>query len=253
MTKNIEFRNAAVYIILRFLIVLTIVLSVLRHDYDSVFTCCIALLLFTIPSIVDKKFNVELPTTLESIIYLFIFSSQILGEIRNFYGMFPYWDTMLHTINGFIFAGIGFSICEVLNNSPKTKLFLSPLYITVVAILFSITIGTVWEFFEYGVDRYMYADMQKDRVITDLYTVYFNDTNTVESFNDITQTVIYYGDGEVLVVDGFLDMGLNDTMKDMIVNFIGAIVFAIFGYFYEKGVSTYEFAKNFIPHKKKGY
>lgn len=246
-------RNKRIYYILRLLIILTICLSIYEGNWSNVFASIIALLLFTIPGLLNDKFDVELPGTLESIIYIFIFSSQILGEIRNFYAIFPYWDTLLHTLNGFIFAGIGFSLCDLLNKSEKTKLYLSPLYISVVAVLFSVTIGTIWEFFEYSVDTYLQKDMQKDNIIQDIYTVNFNNTNTVEKISDIESTVITYSNGQVLEIDGYLDIGLNDTMKDMIVNFIGAIVFAIFGYFYEKGVSTYEFAKNFIPHKKKGY
>lgn len=251
MDKKIRIRNTAVYVVLRFLIVLTIIFSIIEQDWESVFTCLIALTLFLIPNIVDNKFNIELPNALEITIYLFIFSAQILGEVRNFYGLIPVWDTILHTLNGFVFAGIGFSICDVLNKNQNTKLFLSPTYITVVAILFSVTIGTVWEFFEYFVDVQMAGDMQKDVLISDLHTVSFNNTNTVESFSDIENTIVTFNNGEKLLIDGgYLDIGLHDTMKDMLVNAVGACVFAIFGYFYEKGTSKYEFAKNFIPRKK---
>lgn len=251
MKRNLKIRNTAVYITLRFLIILTIVLSILEKNYSNILPCIIALLLFTIPDFVDKKLNIELPGTLECIIYIFIFSSQILGEIKNFYGLIPYWDTMLHTINGFVFAGIGFSLCDLLNKSEKTKLYLSPIYISVVAVLLSVTIGTFWEFFEYAVDINLNKDMQKDVLITDMYTVNFNNDNLVESYNNIEKTEVYLSDGNILEIEGgYLDIGLHDTMKDMFVNFIGALVFTFFGYFYIKGTSKYEFAKNFIPTKK---
>lgn len=251
MNRKEKIRNTAVYVILRFLILLTIIFSILEQNYSNIMPCAIALVLFTIPNFIDKKLNIELPGTLESIIYIFIFSAQILGEIRNFYGLIPYWDVMLHTLNGFIFAGVGFSLCELLNKSEKTKLYLSPIYVAVVAVLFSVAIGTVWEFLEYGLDKYIYLDTQKDETVNDLYTVYFNDENKVESISDIVKTEIYLSDGSIVTIDdGYLDIGLNDTMEDMWVNFVGAIVFAFFGYFYEKGVSHYEFAKNFIPKKK---
>lgn len=251
--KKIKIRNTAVYIILRFLIILTIVFAFLEKDYSSVFTSFLALLLFTIPDLVHNKFNIKLPTVLESVIYVFIFSAQILGEVKNFYETFIYWDTLLHTINGFIFAGIGFSLFELLNRSSKAKIFLSPIYISVVAVLFSVSIGTFWEFFEYTGDNIAKSDMQKDVLINEIYTVSLSDKNKVERFENIKNTVITLDNGEIITIEGgYLDIGLRDTMKDMIVNLVGALVFAVFGYFYEKGVSKYDFAKNFIPTKKKG-
>lgn len=252
MNRKEKIRNTTVYVVLRFLILLTIIFSVLEQNWSNLPACIIALILFTLPNFIDKKLHIELPGTLETIIYIFIFSAQILGEIRNFYGLIPYWDTILHTLNGFIFAGVGFSLCELLNKSPKTKMYLSPIYIAFVAVLFSVTVGTIWEFFEYSLDSYFYKDTQKDTVVNDIYTVNFNDTNTVEAINSIDYTIIYLSDGSFIEIEnGYLDIGLHDTMDDMFVNFVGAIVFATFGYFYEKGISNYEFAKNFIPKKKR--
>ncbi len=251
--KKKEVRNITVYIVLRFLVILTMVFSFLRGNYDNVFVCFLALALFTIPNIVERKLKVDLPNTLESIIYLFIFSAQILGEIRNFYGMIPWWDTMLHTINGFLFAGIGFALIDILNKSEKVKLYLSPLYVVVVAISFSITIGTVWEFFEYTLDQ-GYNDTQKDDLLASFNSVYLNEDgeNIPVIVNDIKQTIITYGDNETIVIEnGYLDIGLKDTMKDMFVNAVGAIIYSIFGYFYIKNNEKYIFAKEFIPTKKK--
>lgn len=251
MNRKIKLRNTFVYVVLRSLIILTIIFAVIDKDYETIFTCVLALILFTIPNFIGEKLNIELPNTLESVIYLFIFGAQILGEVRNFYALFPYWDTMLHTINGFIFAGIGFSICDLLNKNKKAKLYLSPIYVSVVAVLFSVSIGTFWEFLEYNLDNILHTDTQKDTIVNNLYTVSFNNVNKVQSFNDIEKTEVTYLDGEVLVIEsGYLDIGLNDTMHDMLVNFYGAVVFSIFGYMYEKGANKYEFAKNFIPRKK---
>lgn len=250
--KKIKFRNVSVYLVLRFLIILTIIFSILNKEYGNVFTACLALLLFTIPTLINTKSNINLPSMLESIIYIFIFSAQILGEIRDFYITFPYWDTLLHTINGFIFAGIGFSLIELLNRSEKAKIYLSPIYISVVAVLFSVSIGAFWEMFEYSLDIYTNTDTQKDTIVTDVYSVSLSEENKVAKVKNIESTTIKYEDGELLVIeDGYLDIGVIDTMNDMIVNFIGALVFSVFGYFYEKGVSEYAFAKNFIPTKKK--
>ncbi len=249
--KKILIRDTTVYIVLRFLVVSLAVLQFLQGNYENVFSCILVLILFLIPSIIDKKFNIDLPDMLESIIYIFIFSANILGEMQNFYGLIPHWDTILHTINGFIFAGVGFSLVELLNKNDKIQVSLSPIYVAVVALCFSITIGTVWEFFEYGMDQ-TGLDMQKDVLISDLETVYFNNRNEVEIISDIDKTTIEYADGEIIVIDnGYLDIGLEDTMDDMIVNAVGALVFSVIGYLYIKDKEQYKFATNFIPKKKK--
>ncbi len=251
--ENKKVRNVTIYIVLRFLVIFILVLNLLRGNYSNVFVCFLALTLFTVPSIIKKRLDIELPNTLESIIYLFIFSAQILGEIQNFYGLIPWWDTMLHTINGFLFAGIGFALIDLLNKNEKVKLYLSPIYVVVVAISFSITIGTCWEFFEYSLDLRTH-DTQKDTLVTEFNSVYLNSDNENKPVNvkDINSTIINYGDDQIITIeDGYLDIGLHDTMKDMLVNAIGAIVYSIFGYYYIKNNEKYIFAKEFIPTKKK--
>ncbi len=247
-----ELRNLTIYVVLRFLVILTAIFQFLDRNYENVFSCILVLFLFTLPTFIEKRMKVDLPNMLESTIYIFIFSAMILGEIRNFYGLIPIWDTLLHTLNGFIFAGVGFALVDILNKNDKTKIYLSPIYMVIVAISFSITIGTVWEFFEYGMDVHTATDMQKDDLHTSISSVYINEDgmNVPVIINDIEKTVIHYENGkEVTINNGYLDIGLQDTMKDMIVNAIGAIVFSIFGYFYVINNEKYEFAKNFIPKK----
>ncbi len=250
--KKKEIRNITVYVVLRFLVILTAIFQFLQGNWDNVFGCVLVLVLFTVPTFIEKKLKIDLPNTLEAVIYMFIFSAQILGEMQNFYGLIPFWDTLLHTLNGFIFAGVGFSLVDILNRSDKTKMFLSPMYVVVVAVSFSITIGTVWEFFEYGMDQTQMLDMQKDDLLPEIKSVYLNKDgeNIAVHIDDIESTTIKYGDGsEEVIIGGYLDVGLKDTMKDMIVNAIGALVFAFFGFFYIKDNEKYEFTKHFIPKK----
>ncbi len=245
-----------VYFILRFLVILCLILQIIRGEYNNAFLCVLSLVLFTIPFFIQKKFKIELPNLLEIIIFLFIFSAEILGEIRNFYGLIPYWDTMLHTINGFLAAGIGFSLVDLLNeNSRKVKL--SPIYLTIVAFCFSMTIGVVWEFFEYGSDKLLNLDMQKDTIVNKIATVELNPdkSNKVIVIDNIQYTDIYFNDSnnklnKATINNGYLDIGINDTMSDLFVNFIGALCFSIIGYFYVVNRHKYHFASNFIPQKQ---
>ena len=254
--KKYRKRDLTVYIVLRLLVILTIVIQAIRGNFENVFLCVLTLILFTIPSIIDKKLNIKLPNALEVIILLFIFSAEILGEIQNFYGIFKFWDTMLHTINGFLCAAIGFSMIDILNRSPRFHLKMSPLFVALVAFCFSMTIGILWEFFEYGSDVFFKTDMQKDRITSSIASVEINELrkNIPIKINNIEKEVIsYYENGELkqrVIERGHLDIGLKDTMKDLFVNFIGAVVFSIIGLLYIKNRDEYKFAENFIPTMK---
>ena len=138
-------KSIAVYLILRLLVIISMVFQILMGNFENVFMCILALFLFTIPTIISEKFKIRLPSLLEAIIYIFIFSATILGEINNFYGIIPFWDTLLHTLNGFLCAGIGFSLVDLLNQNSKS-ISLSPIYVVIVAFCFSMTIGILWEF-----------------------------------------------------------------------------------------------------------
>ena len=240
-----------VYLVLRALVILVLVRTALRRDFESVFLCGLTLVLFILPSIFTRKLNIELPGTLEIIILLFIFAAEILGEINSFYIRVPNWDTMLHTLNGFLCAAIGFALVDMLNRSDSFSFKLSPVYLAIVAFCFSMTVGVLWEFFEYSGDRFLGYDMQKDTIIHTVKTVELDPTrsNKVVTLSDIADVIIVHSDGtqEALGLGGYLDVGLNDTMKDLMVNFVGAVVFSIIGYFYVKEKGKGRFAARFIP------
>ena len=242
---------AAVYILLRFLVIATMVAQFFNRDYESVFLCLLTLILLLLPTIVERALMVDLPNTLEIIIMLFIFAAEILGEIRSFYTTFYGWDTILHTINGFLCAAIGFALVDMLNRNEKFSLTLSPTYMAVVAFCFSMTIGVLWEFFECGMDQLFLLDMQKDAVVNTISTVMLDPTggNTSVAIRDITDVVVITAGGEEisLGLGGYLDIGILDTMKDLLVNFVGAVVFSFIGYFYVKNRGKGGLASRFIP------
>lgn len=126
------------------------------------------------------------------------------------------------------------------------RLKLSPIFVSLVAFCFSMTIGVAWEFFEYGMDNFFGFDMQKDEYVYNINTVSLdpNNSNVVVSLKNIGYTDINYEDG-VTRIDGYLDIGLNDTMNDLIVNFIGAFTFSVFGYLYIINKDKYKFAGRF--------
>ena len=236
----------AVYLVLRLIVLASLVSAILRQEYESAFVCVLVLFLFMLPFFIQKNFGICLPSTLEIIILLFIFAAEILGELQSYFIQYPYWDTMLHTKNGFLCAAVGFSLIDILNRDAKIKFTLSPVYVALAAFCFSMTIGVLWEFFEFGMDRLFHMDMQKDTIVHTISSVMLDPTNSniPITIDGITSVAV---NGRDLGFTGYLDIGLYDTMEDLFVNFIGATVFSVIGYFYLKHRGEGKFAKAFIP------
>ena len=234
------------YLVLRLIVLATLVSSVIRSEYESAFICLLVLVLFMLPFFIQQNFGIELPSTLEIIILLFIFAAEILGELECYFITFPYWDSMLHTTTGFLCAATGFALIDILNRNSRIKFELSPIYVALAAFCFSMTVGVLWEFFEFGMDRIFHMDMQKDTVVSSITSVMLDPTNknipvTIDGITSVTVN------GQELGFGGYLDIGLYDTMEDLFVNFIGAVVFSTIGYFYIKHRGKGKLAKAFIP------
>ncbi|MBP3543371.1 MAG: hypothetical protein J6J86_04010 [Lachnospiraceae bacterium] len=234
-----------VYGLLRLMVLGVLILQVFNGNYQNVFLCLLTLALMIVPSVIQVTFHVEIPSFFEIIILIFIFAAEILGEISAFYIKFPYWDTVLHTLNGFLCAAVGFSLVDIMNSERRLRFELSPLFMAITAFCFSMTIGVLWEFFEFAMDRIWGLDMQKDTVINAINTTLLDpmkDNNSVKILN-IQEVIV---NGASLGVGGYLDIGLIDTMWDMIVNFIGAFVFSVMGFFYVKRRETKGLVKELV-------
>lgn len=194
-SKKIEI-NEIISWIVRILLVLAIVESVFSKSYQNTFVASLTFVMTFYPSILRKRFRVYLPSILQVVITLFIFAAQFLGELHNFYYKFTWWDNMLHCISGSVLGIIGFMFVYFLNKTHIKKTKLSPIFIALFALCFSISIGVFWEIFEFSGDRLLGLNMQKFRM-----------------------------NGED---------GLVDTMTDLIVDSIGAFIVAVIGYIYMK-------------------
>lgn len=239
---------AVVYFTLRILVVLTMIAQFFNRNFENVFLCLLTLVLFTLPSFFEKALRIELPSTLEVIILLFIFAAEILGEIQSYYLTYQHWDLILHTLNGFLCAAVGFCLVDLFNRNKHFPL--SPLFVSIVAFCFSMTVGVLWEFFEYFMDEVLGYDMQKDSIVNHITSVALDPTNsnipiTIDGITEVWVQV----NGELIALGlgGYLEIGLLDTMEDMIVNFVGAVVFSIVGFCYLKNRSKDGFASSFIP------
>ena len=235
----------AVYTVLRLIVLATLVSSIIRGEYESAFICLLVLGLFVLPFFIQQNFGIELPSTLEIIILLFIFASEILGELKCYFITYPHWDSMLHTTTGFISAAFGFAMVDLLNRNKPQHFKLSPVFLALVAFCFSMTVGVLWEFFEFSMDYLFHMDMQKDTIIHSFASVTLDPTNNnipilVDNITDVAVN------GESLGLGGYLDVGLYDTMQDLFVNFVGALTFSVIGYFSAKSGNN-KIAKQFVP------
>ena len=241
----------AVYLMLRFAVIVVMVAQFFNRNFENVFLCILTLVLLMLPTVIERSLKIDLPNTLEIIIMLFIFAAEILGEIQAYYTTYQGWDTMLHTLNGFLCAAIGFSLVDLFDRDEHFSLSLSPVYMAIAAFCFSMTIGVLWEFFECLMDQLFLLDMQKDAVINSISSVMLDPTggNNPVIIRGITDVIVVTEGGEeiALGLGGYLDVGILDTMKDLAVNFVGAVVFSFIGYFYVKSRGKGRFARRFIP------
>lgn len=241
--------SLGVFVFFRVLTLMTLVRAAYIGNYDHILLCILTLLLISMPSILEKALKIKLPTVMEVIVLCFVFAAEILGEVSHYYTLVSGWDTALHTINGFLCAAVGFALVDMLNRSSRVKLSLSPLYLAITAFCFSMTVGVLWEFFEFACDQIALTDMQKDFIVTSFSSAKLGEIadSDLVTVKDVAKTVITTADGQMLCVDGYLDIGLVDTMKDLFVNFIGAVFFSVIGYFFVKHRRKGKIASQFIP------
>lgn len=222
------------YVVLRFIVILILIRCILRGDIESAFVCVLVLVIYLLPQFVENRLNIDIPTTLEVVIFVFVFAAEILGELQSYFIKYSNWDTILHTSSGFLCAAVGFSLVDLLNRSDNAKVQLSPGYLAITAFCFSMTIGILWEFIEFSADRLFLLDMQKDTIVNQISSVSLDPTNSNISITmkGIKDVILVTDSGEqALGLGGFLDIGLYDTMEDLFVNFVGAVVFSVAAFF----------------------
>lgn len=237
-----------IYALMGLITATVIVLTFLGGQYESTFTAVLSLFLFLLPTLVEEGLRIKLPEALEIVAVLFVFCANILGEIFAFYTLLPFWDDMLHYTSGFIFAAFGFSLVEILNRNTKFDFHLSPFFVATVALCFAVTVGVVWEMFEFGADVLLHTDMQKDTLVGEIHSALLNPLGQAPvGIGEIASTTVVSETGETLVIAGYLDIGLLDTMKDLFVDLLGALLFCTIGFLHMRHSSHGRLARRFIP------
>ena len=178
-----------------------------KSDYVLMLAQCIlGIIVMLLPGVIERKISIQIPSKMMIVFTLFIYASTFLGEVRNFYYTVPHFDTLLHTFSGGMIAALGFSIIAFLNNSDRIPVNLSPAFVACFTFCFALALGGLWEIYEFIADGMLNTNMQKFALE--------NGTNLI---------------GRNAVVD---------TMKDLIVDALGALVISVIGYVshkYEKG------------------
>ena len=248
--------NLAAYILTRVIFIAAALLSVLKGDYLTAFLCVLALAVFMLPPVINKKFNIELPGGLELSAVIFTFMCVIGGELGYFYAQFPFWDKFLHTFSGFLISAIGLALIEFLNKSKKSVFKLSPFFVVAFAFCFSLSVEVIWEVFEFAVDTLSgTTDMQADYYVTEFASKKAGGEKfpTPVVVEGIESVIINFGDGrEALVLPGYIDLGIADTMIDIIVGAIGAFIFCTVEFIAltKRNRHAKRISESFVPKKR---
>ena len=230
-------------------VLLVMIRQIFLGNWQNVMLCVLSVALMYIPVFLKSKMGITLPNVLEISVIIFVYAAEILGEISNFYNRIPIWDSILHTTTGFLAASVGFGLIDLLNTHSK-RIQMTPLFVALISFCFSMTVGVMWEFFEFSGDKLFDKDMQKDRLVTTVSSVMLNPSgeNKEVVVKNIDHTILYDKDGNELKVieGGYIDVGITDTMKDLAVNMLGAVVFSAAGFLYIHRRDKYKFAEGFI-------
>lgn len=173
-----------------------------RTDADYVLMivqCLLGIIVLHVPGFLSRRFKFDVPNMMYILYILFLYCAIFLGEVRNFYHVIPHWDTILHGFSSVMTGLFGFMVVSILNESKKATIHLSPLFVALFAFCFSMTIGTLWEVYEFLFDGMLGMNMQK-----------------------------------FLLEDGTALIGrdaLADTMEDILVDGAGALIASVCGYF----------------------
>ena len=159
---------------------------------------------------------------------LFLLLGAMLGSCYDLYLKIPFWDTLLHALSGLLFSCFGYSFCKLLFPKQEDRRYISGV---IVAISFSLSIALIWELFEAGVTLLFPVDMQEDTLVNGIKSFYLSGTHDRAAvLPEIRETVILYGNGQVLHLPGYLDLGLADTLSDMAVCLLGSLLFLLLAF-----------------------
>ena len=197
-----------------------IYVALTTNELFSYFYCIATVFFVALPLILSILFKWKM-NLFFYILFSFYAFGPLLGAVYSLYYHISWWDGLLHLLAGTVFAVIGTQLTKILNKNNKTSYLFSAIF----GVLLSIGIAVFWEFFEYGCDRIFNSDMQADTIINIISTKINRTDGLVDIYKNITETFV---NGQSLGIIGYLDIGLVDTMQDMLVETLGALIFIVY-------------------------
>ncbi len=146
---------------LRFLFLAAGAVDLIQGDWTQAAIALVSLGLTLIPALFARNLHVTLPPSYQILLLVFIFLAQFLGEMRDFYYRFWWWDILLHSSSGVLLGFVGFLLVYVLNEADGIRMTLSPLFIAIFGFCFALACGVIWEIFEFTMDSVLGTNMQK--------------------------------------------------------------------------------------------
>lgn len=198
----------------------TVYVACTGNQLFSYFYCLATVPFVALPLVMSKLFKWKM-NLFFYILFSFYTMGPLLGAVYNFYYYTSWWDDMLHFLAGTIFAIVGAQLAYVLNKNNKMSYMFAALF----GVLLSMGIAVIWEVFEYSCDVFLHSDMQADTIINTIITKINRTDGSTAVYENIKETVI---NGQNLQIKGYLDIGLVDTMTDMIVETLGALVLFVY-------------------------
>ncbi len=183
-------------LVLQVIMAVELLLVLREGQWINAFLIVTIMAVALLPVVLGRRFHVYIPPEFQVLAVVFVFAALFLGEIHSYYARFWWWDIALHTSSGLLMGILGFLLVYVLNESENIAIHMRPRFVALFAFLFAVTVGTLWEIFEFAMDQIVGTNMQKPML----------------------------GDPS----------GLTDTMWDMIVNALGALVISALGGGYMK-------------------
>lgn len=211
---------------------------------ENMLICIMTSFLLFSPWLAERLLKVSFPPVLKLLFMLLIMGGPVFGKIYKFYYIVPLWDKSLHVSSGFLFAVIGAVLPDVLDSGNKNH---SHALKVVSALSFTLAIAAVWEFYEYAMDKFFGMDMQQDTIVTGINSYLLGTEKGVTgSLSDIHSVVV---DGVELNINGYLDIGLIDTMQDMLVCTLGGICYCVCFTLCEHGVRLLNGFRRLLPYR----
>lgn len=247
--ESVKSKELPALVLCETFILITLILSlagVFNSDKipENALICLMVSVLLLMPWLFEICFKLYMPILLKVMFMLLIIGGPILGKIYRFYYIIPHWDKLLHTSSGFLFAVIGAMIPQVLDEKNSNH---SQALVLTCAMCFTLSIAVIWEFFEFGMDSFFGTDMQQDTWIPNINSYLLGtEKGNLGSIYGINSLII---NGKEIATQGYLDIGLIDTMHDMLVCTLGGLIYCVCSVLYCKSVKALSWFSNIVPIK----